>query len=451
MLAILDQGLISGSNFVIGIVLARWLIPEHYGAYALAFSIFLFLCNLEIALLLEPMSILGPACYRSCLSAYVGRVFELHLVLSCALSAPLAASAVLLHFVGNQAVARAMLGASIGTPVILLFWLCRRAAYLSLALRAAVSSAVVYCGSLVGFFLLTNLLGWLSPLVAFVIQSAAAVVAAVPMIASLKPGLGRASGPARAIVIRQHWQYGRWAVATVFVYWLSSNAYYVIVAGLLGLEDVAALRALQNFILPFGQFTAAISLLLLPWAAARFAQGDYFGFRVCIQQVSMLFVAVASAYVVGLWLFGEKLITSLYGGRYTGFAHLLPLVAAPIVVVAASHGISIGLQAMQSPAEVFRAHSLAGMVTVVTGVPLTRYWGLAGAAVGILASSLTLFVAIQHSYRSRLGVVSGKCVSRVDGGANEDLIALSGRCGERQSPGGHVCGTVPTAGGRPGA
>ena len=40
--AVLDQGLISGSNFLLTILLARWLAPEQYGAYALSFAIFVF-------------------------------------------------------------------------------------------------------------------------------------------------------------------------------------------------------------------------------------------------------------------------------------------------------------------------------------------------------------------------------------------------------------------------
>jgi len=40
-LAITDEALISGSNFALSIVLARWLNAEQYGAYALAFSLFL--------------------------------------------------------------------------------------------------------------------------------------------------------------------------------------------------------------------------------------------------------------------------------------------------------------------------------------------------------------------------------------------------------------------------
>src|SRR5437879_1887053 len=54
-LAIVDQGLISGSNFLLGILLARWLVPEQYGAYALAFSLFLLLSFLYHSMLLEPM------------------------------------------------------------------------------------------------------------------------------------------------------------------------------------------------------------------------------------------------------------------------------------------------------------------------------------------------------------------------------------------------------------
>src|SRR3954451_1960960 len=53
-LAILDQGLISGSNFLIGILLARWLIPAEYGAFSLAFSVFLLLSYVYQSLLSEP-------------------------------------------------------------------------------------------------------------------------------------------------------------------------------------------------------------------------------------------------------------------------------------------------------------------------------------------------------------------------------------------------------------
>src|SRR6516225_275518 len=78
-LAILDQGLISGSNFLIGILLARWLLPASYGAYALASGVFILLTMLYGSLLLEPMGVFGGSTYRHCLRGYLRSLLWVHL------------------------------------------------------------------------------------------------------------------------------------------------------------------------------------------------------------------------------------------------------------------------------------------------------------------------------------------------------------------------------------
>src|SRR5205823_6875931 len=58
-LAIFDQGLVAGSRFLVSILLARWLSSRQYGAYALAYAVFLLLLMLYQSLLLEPMTVFG--------------------------------------------------------------------------------------------------------------------------------------------------------------------------------------------------------------------------------------------------------------------------------------------------------------------------------------------------------------------------------------------------------
>ena len=82
ILAVLDQGLIAGSNFLVGVLLARWLAPEQYGAYALAFSIFLLLFQIYHSFVLEPMSVFGGSEYRDCLRGYLGQLLWLHLAIA---------------------------------------------------------------------------------------------------------------------------------------------------------------------------------------------------------------------------------------------------------------------------------------------------------------------------------------------------------------------------------
>jgi len=81
-LAVLDQGLISGSNFLVGILLARWLAPGEYGAYALAFAIFLLLSFVSQSLLFEPMAVFSGSAYQKSMRGYFRSVLWIHLAMT---------------------------------------------------------------------------------------------------------------------------------------------------------------------------------------------------------------------------------------------------------------------------------------------------------------------------------------------------------------------------------
>src|SRR4051812_486920 len=75
--ALIDQALVSGSNFLLGIVLARTLDPNQYGAFGVAFSVFLLLSLVHQSLILEPMGVFGPSQYADRLKQYVGTLLQI--------------------------------------------------------------------------------------------------------------------------------------------------------------------------------------------------------------------------------------------------------------------------------------------------------------------------------------------------------------------------------------
>src|SRR5579863_3622349 len=133
-LAIVDQGLISGSNFLIGILLARWLMPEQYGAFALAFSVFLLLSYVYQSFLAEPQAVFSGSAYRQCLRGYLKALLSIQLVVTVFGVVLLGGSAVVVYAMGKaDGLPGALAGVAIASPCILFFWLLRRSYYMNLA------------------------------------------------------------------------------------------------------------------------------------------------------------------------------------------------------------------------------------------------------------------------------------------------------------------------------
>src|SRR5580704_2047210 len=186
-LAILDQGLISGSNFLVSILLARWLAPDFYGAYAVAFGILVLLTLVYSALILEPMSVYGGAVYRSSLLGYVKSLLKMHAAVSLVFALLVSEGAILVSYSGRDSgLAGALLGVAIAAPCVLLLWVLRRALYLKMHSGRAAAGALLYCVLMVTGLWIFNAKSLLSPFNALLLMGAAALVASVLLIAFLR-------------------------------------------------------------------------------------------------------------------------------------------------------------------------------------------------------------------------------------------------------------------------
>src|SRR5436190_14674870 len=108
--AIADQGFFAGSNFILNIVLARWLSPNQYGAFGVAFSIFLLVGTLHSALLTEPMTVFAPGKFRERLEKYLGICLYGHVAFAALCCVLLMIAAGIVRLLGSAEVASALVG-----------------------------------------------------------------------------------------------------------------------------------------------------------------------------------------------------------------------------------------------------------------------------------------------------------------------------------------------------
>lgn len=395
-LAVLDQGLIASSNFAIGILLARWLLPEQYGSYALAFAIFLLLSFSYQALLLEPQRVFGPSDYSDRQPEYLGVLLSLHSGLALAIFLALGISAWLMHVFGRpDGLPGALAGVAFAAPCVLLSWLVRGAFYVRMSPRHAVWGSAVYCAVVFVGLLLVHWLRLLSPFSAFLLMGVAALISSAVLLVRLKPvlKLGK-SGLSWSVVLQQHWKYGSWILVSLVLSWLAGDIYYPVISIFSGLAAAGELKALLNFYLPVVQTFSALSLFVLPYASPLYQENGVTALDALTWRMAWLFAAAAGVYWAVLILLSKPVMHLLYGARYAGLASLVPLVAAASLPWNIAVAPSITLRAMRSSRSVLAIYCVSSAIAVLIGVPMTRAFGLHGALSGMLLSNLaTLLVA----------------------------------------------------------
>ena len=394
-LALLDQGVSAGSNFVISILLARWLSAEQYGMYAVAFAVYMFLLNFHQALLLEPMLVFGGSVYRDSLRGYVKALLLVHGGMSVIMAFGLCVSAtVVSKLTQANALPSALVGVGLAAPAVLLLWLTKRTFYLQFSPAPSAGAAFLYCALTMGGLAFVYKHNQLSPLVAFLLMGLGGLGTSMVLLIYLHLRLPSSQqAPSLWETWCRHWRYGRWALGANAMMWIPINASYLLLSRFSGMTEAGELKALMNFAAPMLQTCSALHTLLLPYAALRLQAKGGAGVSVILRRMTLLCVSCAIPYWVVLLLLQATAFRVLYAGRYVEVAYLLPVVALASVAGSAFFGPSIVLRSMESPGLVFAAVSVSSCVSIAIGIPLTQAWGVAGAVWSIALSQTLAFVA----------------------------------------------------------
>ena len=396
-MAVTDQGLISGSNFVLSILLARYLSATQYGTYAVAYSTFVLLSLIHQALVLEPMTVLGPSVYRDSPRKYLSLLTWMQLAFSGVVMVSLGLFGMKSSTLADPAQLKlAFIGMGVASPFVLLFWYARRAYYLHLLPGQAVVGAITYSVFLaagVGFLYYLRLISAFST---FLAMGAAALVTSILLLLRLRSITTPSAAPAHITpgqVAIHHWRYGGWALVSMIFFWVPWNLFYSLVTRFSGLEGTGTLKALLNLALPMTATYGAFSMLFLPYTARLGAEGGWKAARREAWKIAGLFTLGSGAYWLLVCVFRIQLVHLLYGRQYSEIVPLVPVVAVSSILSGAAMGPTIAIKAMRSPATVAGVYFGATLVSLFVGIPACWAWGYRGAVLAILLSSVTTCVA----------------------------------------------------------
>lgn len=403
--AIADQGLFATSNFAVNVLLANWLAPHEYGAFGLAFAIFLLVGRLHQATLLEPMLVFGPGRYKERMSEYLGALVYGHFAFVALGSLALLLSSLGFALWDLGGLSVVMLTLALAEPFLLLLWLMRRACYVRLEPHLSASGGALYMALMLAGAYGVYLGGWLSAASALGVMAASSLAVSLWLAVRLRIKRPPLRGGALVRdVFGSHWKYGRWSTMNATLGWVPENIFYLILPIWGGLAAAASFRALMNLIAPVLQGARALSNLLLPSLVRARAKGHAeLGSKTL--SALILFTLGPAVYWVLLGLFHAPLVSLLYNGRYTEHAGLLWLLGLYPALYGVQLVLGYSVRALERPDLLLLAYALPAVTALALGLGLIHLLGIAGGVVGLLVSQVVANVLVVIFYR-RLRVSS---------------------------------------------
>jgi O-antigen/teichoic acid export membrane protein len=394
-----DQGLAVGGIFLVNVVLARTQTKEEYGMFALSYSVFTFFAGLHNAAILEPYTVYGSGRYRDRFFEYLRLMARSNAIIGLLLSGILFLTCLLFLWIKPQFVSRALFGLGLTAGILLSGTFLRRVFYVQRQAPLAARTSLV-------FFITVACGLWLTARTHILDSFSVFPILALGWIAGgtvfgRRLALGKHGQPFLKLEPRywqEHWKYARWVLATAFVFQLTTQGYYWLVAGFLSVKEVAELKAMYLIVTPVDQIFIALSYLVLPVLASHYAARRMEDLLSLWKRYGLAAVGVTVFFALVVRTVGKPTMHLLYAGKFDDLAPLLFVLAFLPLIMGVGSTMNDALKAIERPKFVFLAYVCSGIVTFLAGIPLVIHFGLPGAVYGMLLSGAAYTGALAVSF-----------------------------------------------------
>ena len=393
----MDQCVISGVNFLTGILLARFLGIVEFGVFTIAWLVIEFLQSMQYSVIIAPMMSVAPKTGAEDRPAYFGAVTVYQLGFAALCCGVLMLGMMLVAtFVTDWAYANLFWPLACAAVICQLQNFTRR--YLFVIGR---SGAVLFVDIL-------RYGGQLALLVAlfFAIQMDAAKTlwtvngcAALATLVSLC-FFGKMSWSAAVMreSLPRQWDFAKWMVGSEIMRWTTGNMYMFAAGAMLGAAAVGAIRAAQNLVGVCHILTHGLSNIVPVGAARRFGTDGYQSLINYLKRFTTFGALAIGTIVFTGAVAAEYWLDLIYGHEYAGFGYIVQWWAAVYFASFLTLPLTFGLQAMEQTKAIFYGQMMGGIVSVILVYPLISNLGVVGVMMGTLLTVATSLTVLLYNF-----------------------------------------------------
>ena len=394
---------VSGANFIVGILLARYLGIEEFGRFSICWIVILFFSNIQYSLVTSPMLTIGPKKERSASVYYFGGAATIQILLIvCSSLLTWTLLMLVAVFRPSWSVNELALPLAATTAAFQAQEFLRRYFFtIDRGATAITVDVVRYAGQVLAIVWLfsTATLGVGEVFWATAIVSTLSTLVGLPLVGEI-----RWSKAKFLLATKRHWRFGKWTTGATFLQWTSSQFYYVVAASMFGATIVGALRASHNLLGFVNVIMLGIDNYVAPKASRAYeSSGPKLALKF-IRQLSALFAVPVILTTVGIIIYAPEILEFVFGQEYREYSVLLTWIGMSYIIMYLRLPLRTILRMFEETRGMFHASLSATLISLIGFYPLVQALGWSGLGVGLLLSQLvavsTLVLAVTASIRA---------------------------------------------------
>lgn len=383
--AIVDQAVVSATNFLTSALIARFEGLELFGVFALAWIAVLFANSLQLALVISPMMSLGQKQERKQRPFYYGAVALQALVFGtlCAILVLVCVrlSGALIPRWGISGIA---LPLACVTFANLLQDFVRRYFFSTHRARLALYNDILsYLTQLPLLWVLhlRHRLDVGNTLWSIFATSLIGIVVGLFWIRELHFSVASVK-----VALRNNWKFSRWLIPAAMMQWTSGNLFVVCAPIYYGAAAAGILRGAQNIVGVAHIWFLGLDNVVPAEAARQMHEGGVSAMLGYIRNVVLRWGSLTALFAGCVALAPEFWLRLVYGGALRGHGDILQLYALLYVMVFVNGPLRSGLQALEFTKPVFWSYLAMTLFAVLFAAPFSRWLGVKGAILGIIGT-----------------------------------------------------------------
>jgi O-antigen/teichoic acid export membrane protein len=389
-LIIVDQMIVSATNFILGVLLARQLGGHQYGIFTLIWMPILFFSSIQLAFIISPMLTLGSKKSPAILPKYLSAMTKLQFCVSF-----LSIISLLIFFkISGLINIKWNIGylgiyISIFCPIFLFQDFLRRYFILKTSFITLITiDCIAYIGTLILLIILlnNNMLSLKTTLLALIISFLISILVSLTQITKTKIKFLYFK-----LIFKKNWNFSKWLTYSAILQWGSGNFFILSGAQILGPWSSAIIKIMQNTMGVFHILFIGLDNILPQSFAKIYKKGGSSEVMIYFKKHATYGILLFSGIALIVLFLSKFIISRLYGTMYLPYAYLLNWFILIYLLIYMTMLQRYILRTFEDTKIIFYSYIITSIFSILSANSIIHFFKINGIIFGLIVLQLINF------------------------------------------------------------